>query len=391
MSPMADFADHRRELLARLGEDEAVLLFGAPHHHRNSDTEYRYRADSDVYWVSGWEDPECAVFLRPGEAPFSMFVQPKNKEREVWTGFRHGTAGAKAQFGADAAWSFDQLEVELPRLLQGVSTLHYAFGRSHEHDRMVQSSISRAERAARRTGLSVPETFVSPSRVLHELRLHKRQDEITVMREAARITGVAHRAAMAFAGPGRNEREVEALVDHTFRKNGGNGPGYNTIVAGGANACILHYIRNECLLRDGELLLIDAGCEYAFYTGDVTRTFPINGTFSPTQRAVYEHVLAAQLAAIEKARKGVPFREMHDAAVRRLTEGLVQLGILRGDLDDLIEKEAFKKYYMHGTGHWLGLDVHDAGAYARQGRSRPPSTRAVSGLSSRPSCSPWDG
>jgi len=371
MSPIADFAQHRRELLSRLAEDEAVLLFGSPHHKRNSNTDYRYRAHSDVYWASGWEDPECAVFLRPGEAPFTMFVQAKDKDMEVWNGFRHGPEGAKKEFGADAAYTYEQLDVELPRLLQGVSTLHYAFGRQPAEDKLVQSAVFRAERASRRSGLAVPELFVSPSRLLHELRLHKKEDEIAVMRESARITALAHRVAMAFAAPGKNEREVEALVEHQFRTHGGNGPGYGSIIAGGANACILHYIKNNQPLRDGDLLLIDAGCEYGYYTADVTRTFPVNGKFSAAQRAVYEHVLAAQAAAIEKARKGISFREMHDAAVRRLTIGLVELGILRGDIDELVEKDAFKKYYMHGTGHWLGLDVHDAGAYVRNGRSRP--------------------
>ncbi len=371
MLPRPDFAAHRKALLDRMEEDEAVLVFGAPHPLRNGDSEYRYRPDSDLYWLTGWEDAEVAVFLRNGEEPLTMFVQPKDREREVWTGFRPGPEGAKADYGADAAFDFDALATELPRLLQGVSTLHYAFGRSHDEDALLLGAIHKAARAARRNGLSVPETFHSPRRLLHEARLRKTPDEIAVLREAARVTGLAHRAAMALAAPGRFEYEVESLIDFTFRRHGGNGPGYTSIVAGGANACVLHYITNREALRDGDLLLIDAGCELGYYTADVTRTFPVNGTFTGPQRQVYEIVLAAQHAAIDAARPGRPYNDMHDAAVRVLTEGMVSLGLLEGDVDALIEEEAFKKYYMHGTGHWLGLDVHDVGAYGRRGGSRP--------------------
>jgi Xaa-Pro aminopeptidase len=371
MSPSLDFAVHRRVLLDRLQDDEAVLLFGAPHPLRNGDTEYRYRPDSDVWWLTGWEDPEVVVFLRPGEEPLTLFVQPKDREREVWTGIRPGIEGARRDFGADAAFDLADLDKELPRLLAGVGTLHYGFGRDAENDRVVLGAIERARRAARKTWLSVPETFHAPTRLLHELRLRKLPDELAVMREAARITGEAHRAAMAAGRPGRNEREIEAIVDFTFRDRGGDGPGYPSIVAAGNNANVLHYVKNRDPLREGDLLLLDAGCEYACYTADVTRTFPISGRFTEPQRRVYEHVLAAQEAGIAEARAGRPFRAMHEATVRRLTGAMVDLGLLKGDVDELIEKETFKKYYMHGTGHWLGIDVHDAGMYARGGQSRP--------------------
>ena len=365
-----DFAAHRQALLDRLEEDEAVLLFGGPHHLRNGDAEYRYRPDSDVYWLTGWPDPEVAIFLRPGEEPLTIFCQPKNKEREIWTGYRPGPDGARDDFGADAAFPIDELEAELPRLVQGVSKLHYAFARDADHDALLAGAIRKAARLARKNGLSVPETFHAPSHLLHELRLIKKDDELTVLREAARIGVQAHVAAMAKAAPGVFEYEVESLIDYIFRSEGGTGPGYNSIVAGGANACVLHYITNREELRDGDLLLIDAGAEFQYYTVDITRTFPVNGTFSEPQRRVYQWVLDAQLAAIDEARPGRPYKAMHDAAVRILTEGMLDLGLLEGEIDTLIEEEAFKKYYMHGTGHWLGLDVHDVGVYARHGESR---------------------
>jgi Xaa-Pro aminopeptidase len=371
MTVRPDFALHRRRLLDRLGADEAVLLFGAAHPLRNGDSEFKYRPDSDVYWLTGWEQADCAVFLRPGDAPFTMFVQPRDKERETWTGRRPGPEGARERYGADAAFPIEKVADELVRLVQGVRTLHYAFGRDHDHDLLVLSAIARGQKAARKTFLDTPDGFVAPARLLHDLRMIKGADEVAVMREAARITGEAHRAAMRDAHPGKNEREIEALIEWTFRREGGNGPGYGTIVAGGPNACILHYIENKDTLVDGDLLLIDAGCEYALYTGDVTRTFPVGGRFSAPQRRVYEHVLAAQEAAFGCARAGKPYRAMHDAAVRRLTEGMIDLGLLTGSVDERVADDAYRKYYMHGTGHWLGLDVHDAGAYVRGNTSRP--------------------
>ncbi len=370
-TPTPDFAAHRAKLLEHLADDEAVLLFSSPHHIRNGDAEYRYRPDSDLYWLTGWPDPSAAVFLRPGDEAFTMFVQPKNKEREIWTGFRPGPDGAIDDYGADAAFPIGKLWTEMQRLVQGVSKLHYGFGRNAKYDRQLNEAIRKAARAARKNGLDVPETFYSPSKLLHELRLVKNDDELAVMREAARITGLAHRAAMAAAAPGKNEYEVASLIDYTFRREGGTGAGYESIVAGGANACILHYITNRDPLKDGELLLIDAGGEYGYYTADVTRTFPVNGTFTEPQRRVYDIVLDAQLQAIDACRVGTTFMAVHELTIRRLTEGMVQLGLLDGEVDELIEDESYKKYYMHGTSHWLGLDVHDSGAYNRGGGSRP--------------------
>jgi len=368
MAPKPNFKLHRDRLQAELGAGEAVLLFGGPHHLRNGDAEYRYRPDSDVYWLTGWTDPQVAVFLTAES--LTLFVQKKDRERETWTGFRPGPEGAKADHGADAAFEFSEIEAELVELLTGVHTLHYAFAIDAEHDALLMSAIAKARRKARKTGASVPETFRSLSCLVHELRLIKSDDEIELLRHAARLSADAHIAAMHLAEPGMPEYAVEAEILRVFRSGGSTGAGYTSIVAGGANATVLHYVTNREALRDGDLLLIDAGCEVHHYTADITRTFPVGGRFSPAQRAVYDVVLRAQRKSIEVCRAGNRFNEVHDVAVRVLTEGMIKLGLLVGEVDELIEDESYKRYYMHGTSHWLGLDVHDVGEYGRSGKIR---------------------
>jgi Xaa-Pro aminopeptidase len=370
-------ARNRARFAARIG-DGAALLFGAPHHTRNGDSEFRYRQNSDVWWLTGWEDPEVAVLLRPGaDQPFVLFVQPKDPEMEVWTGRRAGVEGAVADFGADVAWPFAELAERLPDLLQGHADLHYRFADDPERDQLLMGAIAKARRKARKSGLDVPDAFFDPSRVLHELRLRKEPAELELLRQAARITVEAHRRAMAHTAPGVREYAIESLIDGTFRAMGGNGPGYTTIVGGGANATILHYVTNRDALRDGDLVCVDAGCEFDFYTADVTRTWPVNGRFTDAQRELYQLVLDAQRAVIDQIRPGTPWKRLHDTAVRVLTVGMVRLGLLPGDPDDaahvdqLIADDKFRRYYMHGTGHWLGMDVHDVGAYARAGQSTP--------------------
>jgi Xaa-Pro aminopeptidase len=289
---------------------------------------------------------------------------------EIWNGYRHGLEGAQEIFGADAAFPYSDLAKELPRLIQGVEVLHYAFARDAENDQLLMAAIRKAARAARTNGLAIPQTFHSLSKLVHELRLSKTELELQVMREAARITGVAHRRAMAMARPDLNEFQVESEILRSFIEEGGNGPGYTSIVAGGKNACILHYIRNRDPLLDGDLILIDAGGEYGYYTADVTRTFPINGKFNPHQRRAYEWVLKAQKAAIDACTVGSNPARVHDIAVRVLTEAMIDLQLLSGSADELISEEKYKKYYMHRTGHWLGLDVHDVGLSAIDGQSR---------------------
>ncbi|MCB9778238.1 MAG: aminopeptidase P N-terminal domain-containing protein [Alphaproteobacteria bacterium] len=393
-------ATHRARLLDALPDGAAVLLIASPMATRSNDTEFRYRQDSDLWYLTGWEQPQAAVLLRKGhDEPFVMFVQDRNPERETWEGRRPGPEGAVSAFGADAAFAWDELATRLPDLLMGFSELHYAIARSAEHDVLVTAAIRAARRKARRSGLSVPDAFIDPARLLHELRLFKSEPELALMRKAADITVQAHVNAMAMTAPGVPEYALEAEIERTFRSNGGNGPGYTTIVGGGANATILHYIENRDDLRPDTLVCVDAGCEYDFYTADVTRTWPVSGRYTPEQRALYELVLRAELACIDLVRPGNSTKAIHDAAVRILTEGFVSLGLLAYDreaelewaqgrdedppeeladdagaaavVDRLIETERFKRFYMHGTGHWLGIDVHDVGAYVADGESRP--------------------
>lgn len=373
---LARHADHRARFLAALGGD-AALLFSPPEKLRNGDAEYRYRQSSDLLWLTGWEQPECAVLLRPGAAqPFIMFVQKKDKEREVWTGRRPGPEGAIATYGADAAFEFHELAGKLPELLQGHAQLHYAVAEDADRDRMVVRALTAARRKARRNGMAVPDAFIDPGRVLHDLRLIKSEAELALLQQASDITAAAHLRAMAITAPGVPEYVLEAEISHVFRRSGGAGPGYTTIVGGGVNATILHYIENDAPLLDGDLVCVDAGCEYQWYTADVTRTWPVNGRFSAPQRAIYEAVLEAQEAAIAASVPGATFMDVHDVATRSLTIAMVRLGLLEGDPDDsacidaLIEADKHKRYYMHGTSHWLGMDVHDVGAYAADGRSR---------------------
>ena len=365
------FARHRAAFLDALGKDDAALLFGAPHMLRNGDAEYKYRPDSDLFYLSGWDAPEVALLLRPGaDHPFVMFVQPKDPAMETWTGRRWGPEGAVERFGADAAYPYTELVKRLPDLLQGFRNLHYRFADDHSRDLMLIGALKSARRKARRNGLAVPDAFIDPARVLHELRLIKSEEEVAILQRAADLTVEAHCAAMAMTKDGVPEYALESIIDHTFRLGGGHGQGYTTIVGGGTNATILHYIENSAPLKDGDLVCVDAGCEYGLYTADVTRTWPVNGTFSGPQKAMYQVVLDAQEAAIAQAKTGNSMRSVHQAAVQVLTEGMVKLGLLEGDVDDLISEEKFKKYYMHGTSHWLGLDVHDVGAYYADGESR---------------------
>ena len=366
------YAARRQAVLDKMQDGQAMLLLGAHHYLRNGDAEYRYRQSSDVLYVTGWEDPECAVLLRKGhEKPFTLFVQPKDPEREVWTGRRAGEPGAIADFGADQAFPFAQLKLQLGELLIGTRELFYAAGLDAGYDTKVLGSFAKVRRKARDQGQVLPDAFISPGRILHELRLFKSSAEIALLRRAGDITAQAHHSAMAMAEDGVFEYELEAVVDYTFRRHGGSGPGYTTIVGAGDNANILHYIVNNAPIRDGDLVLIDAGCELNNYTADVTRTFPVSGRFTAPQKELYELVLDAQLQCIAACSVGHTFADVHDTAVRVLTQGMVALELLKGDVEVLIETKAYKKYYMHGTSHWLGMDVHDVGSYVASGGSRP--------------------
>jgi len=361
----------RRERLAKLlGPGAALILSSPPERTRNGDVTFKFRQDSDILYLTGFEEPSTMVVLRPDhpQTPFVMFVRPRNPADEIWTGRRAGVDGAVKTFGADIAYSIDEADARLPELISGVAEVHYHFGR--ELDERVLRLMSRL-RAAERRGRRAPVRLVDARLSVHEMRLYKSPDELDVQRRAADITALAHIAAMEAARPGVHEYEIEGLIDYTFRKHGATGPGYPSIVGGGANATILHYVENSAKLQSGQLLLVDAGGEVEGFTADVTRTFPVGGRFSPAQRRLYEAVLDTQIEAIEAVKPGATLEAIHEQVVASLTRRLVELGILQGDPAALVQAGAFKPYYMHRTSHWLGMDVHDVGFYSIEGAARP--------------------
>ncbi|RMH41693.1 MAG: Xaa-Pro aminopeptidase [Deltaproteobacteria bacterium] len=371
MFEAAVFAQRRQRLMDAIGPDAVAVFHSPPEAIRNGDAHYRYRQSSDLLYLTGFTEPEATLVLRPGAAKHRvvMFVRPRDKERETWDGRRAGVDGAVDRFGADVAYPCGELADKLPDLLSA-EALYYSLGSDPAFDRTIASAIDQLRRRERR-GVRPPARVVDPREVLHEMRLIKTPEEIAVLERAAAISVEAHTAAMAAAAPGTWEYELEALVDYTFRRRGGVGPGYTTIVGGGANATILHYVENDAQLRAGDLVLIDAGCEYGFYTADITRTFPVDGRFRGPQRDAYEVVLAAQREAIAHVRPGATLDDIHAAAVRVLTEGMVDLGLLPGPAEARVADGAYKTFYMHRTSHWLGMDVHDVGAYNRGGKPRP--------------------
>lgn len=357
------FADRRKRMMEKMGTGVA-LVFAAPEKIRSNDTEYKFRQDSTFHYLTGFGEPGAAALLMPGhpEHKFVMFVRPRDPERETWDGRRAGPEGAVSRYGADAAFPIEELSEKLPGYLENAEKLFYAMGNSTDRDALVVKALGQVRRQNRK-GIRAPSTIVDPAAIVHEMRLLKTPAELEIMRRAAAITVEAHTEAMKAVRPGMMEYEVEAILEFVFRSRGASGPAYTSIVGSGENATILHYIENSARCREGEMLLIDAGAEVDGYSADVTRTFPVSGKFTPAQRRVYDVVLAAQMAAIDKVRPGNRYEVIHAAALRVLVEGLVDLGVLQGDVDKLIETEAYKPYYMHGTGHWLGLDVHDVGDY----------------------------
>jgi Xaa-Pro aminopeptidase len=358
----------RRERLAQAIGAGVAVVPTAPERVRNRDTHYPYRFDSHFYYLTGFPEPEAVLVLTSEKA--ILFCREKNAEREVWDGFRHGPGAARERFGFDEAHSVDELDEVLTGLLENQPALHYPVGADAEWDARAMGWLN-AVRAKARAGTAAPDRVQDVRSLIDEMRLVKDAQELAVMRRAARITAAAHRRAMQQTRAGRNEYEIEAELLHEFRRNGSQYPAYTSIVAGGANACVLHYVANDAPLRDGDLLLIDAGCELDGYAADLTRTFPVNGRFTGGQRALYEVVLEAQRAAIAAVKPGNAWNDPHDAAVRVLARGMLDLKLLSGTLDAVLEKETYKRFYMHRTGHWLGLDVHDAGEYKRAGKWRP--------------------
>ena len=356
------FAERRARLLSNMREGVAVIPTAAERL-RNRDSHYPYRHDSYFYYLTGFPEPEAVLVLVAGEKPQALlFCREKDPDKEVWDGFRYGPDGAREAFGFDAAFSLASLDEKLPDLLSGQPSLHYSMGHDAGWDARVVEALNRV-RANVRSGAHAPAQILDVRVALDEMRLIKDGQEIDRMRRAAAISAAAHRRAMRFAAAGKYEYEVEAEIMHEFRASGAQAPAYTPIVAGGANACILHYVDNNRELRAGDLLLIDAGCEVDSYAADITRTFPVSGKFSAAQKDVYELVLAAQTAAIARVAPGSAWDAPHDAAVRVLAQGMIDLGLFAGTVDGLVESGAYKRFYMHRTGHWLGMDVHDAGEY----------------------------
>jgi len=360
----------RRATLARRMQAGVAILPTAPERIRNRDSDYLYRYDSYFYHLTGFPEPEAVLVVVAGAAPKSiLFCRDKNPERELWEGFRHGPEAAKETFGIDETASIATLEEALPKLLANQRALFYAPGADPGWDARVMNWLNQV-RAQSRTGVTAPNEIRDVRAILDEMRLFKDETELATMRRAAAISASAHRRAMGATRPGRNEFEIEAELLYEFRRGGAQYPAYWPIVAGGPNACVLHYRDNHAPLRDGEMLLIDAGCELDGYAADITRTFPVNGRFTAAQRDIYALVLAAQAAAIAKVAPGNGWDDPHEAAVRTLAQGLIDLGLCQGSLEQVIGTEDYKRFYMHRTGHWLGLDVHDVGEYKVEGNWR---------------------
>jgi Xaa-Pro aminopeptidase len=368
----AVFAARREAFMQAIGPRAVAVVRSLPERLRNGDAYHPFRQHSDLVYLTGFVEPETTLILRPGAQAerVVMFVRPRDPELETWDGRRAGIDGAKTLYGADAAYPAAELPAKLGELIANWDELHYSLGLDDQMDLLIASTIAKLRKTERR-GKGPPRAVIDPRVALHELRLRKRPEELAAMRAAAAITTEAHVLAMQAGRPGTYEHELEALINYTFRRHGGSGPGYSTIVGAGANATILHYIENSSAIEAGDLVLVDAGCEYDHYTADITRTFPASGKFTPVQRSVYQIVLDTQLEAIAMVKPGVTLDDIHNHCVRRLTEGMIELGLLAGSADDRIADQSYRKFFMHGTSHWLGMDVHDVGTYMHDGKARP--------------------
>jgi len=360
------FAERRAELMEAMraqADHTAAIFVSAREIIRNSDVYFEFRQDSTFFYLTGFDEPDTVALLRPGaEAPFVMFVRPHDPEMAIWVGARAGVDGAIAEYGADEAYPIEELPERLPQLLAEVETLYYPLGVDDEVDSLVSKYVARRREGSQR-GAKTLDGLRDPSPFVDEMRLHKSEPEAGALNRAVTLTGHGFDLAMRATQPGMHEYEVQALMEAEFRRLGSRRNGYPSIVAGAHDSCILHYTTNRKELKDGDLLLIDAGAEWDYYTADVTRTWPVNGKFTPEQRAVYDVVLRSQQAGIAASQPGAPFDGVHKASLRVIVEGLVELGILEGDIDQLIEDEAYRPHYMHSTSHWLGMDVHDVGRY----------------------------
>lgn len=367
----SDFKQRRQKLMRQMKKNSVAILASAPASIRNRDVEYPFRQHSDFHYLTGFHEPEAVTVLAPGrkQGEFVLFCREFDPEKAIWTGRHAGLEGARDDHHADEAFAIEALHEQLPLLLENRDRVYFPIGHDAELDHAVMTAVNDL-RGRARTGVGAPYEFFALEHVLHEHRLIKSSVEIRLMRKAAEVSVLGHLRAMRACRPGLHEYEIEAELTHEFSRNGMRSTAYPSIVAGGVHACVLHYTENKAILRDGDLLLIDAGAECENYAADITRTFPVNGRFSQPQRLIYELVLEGQLAAIDAVRPGRRWIEPHEAAVKALTTGLVRLGLLEGKVAKLIKDEAYKKFFMHRTGHWLGMDVHDVGAYKVGGRWR---------------------
>lgn len=364
MSEVKHFLARRNALMQSMGAGVA-LIPTSPEAIRNRDSHYPYRFDSYFYYLTGFAEPEAVLLLVAGDTPKSvLFCRDKDLEREIWDGFRYGPQGAREKFGFDEAYSISQLDELAPKFIANQSRLFYSFGVDAAWDTRAAGWLNQL-RAQGRSGITAPSEMADVRVIIDEMRLFKTVEEQELMRRAAEISAQAHKRAMQIVRPGMMEYEVEASLLHHFYQHASRSPAYSSIVAGGANACVLHYVENNQRLNDGDLLLIDAGCELEGYASDITRTFPVNGRFNVVQKDIYELVLAAQTAAIDKVRPGSHWNEPHEAALDVLVRGLIDFGLCKGSVESVLESGEYRRFYMHRTGHWLGLDVHDAGEYKK--------------------------
>jgi len=357
------YGQRRKQLMRMMAENSVAILPAATMLIRNRDVEHAFRQDSDFYYLSGFNEPDAVIVLIPGAkgGKYILFCRSRDKLKETWNGRRYGQEGAIEHFAVDEAYPIDEIDDRLPAMMEHCESVYYSIGLRPEFDQTVMKCVNNLRMQSRR-GASAPYEFVSLEYLLHDMRLFKSREEISVMRKAAKISVQAHNRAMQVCQPGMNEAELEAEFLYGFKKNGA-GWAYSSIVGGGENACILHYTENNQTLKDNTLVLIDAGAEYEGYAADITRTFPVNGKFTEAQKEIYELALLSQHAAIKQVKPGNHWNDPHNAAVKVLTKGMVELGLLKGKVSELIKQKKYMKYFMHRTGHWLGMDVHDVGDY----------------------------
>lgn len=359
------------EFMRRMDQKSVAIIPSAREATRSNDTHYRFRQDSDFFYLTGFEEPEAIAVIAPArEAKYTLFVRPRDPEREIWDGRRAGVEGAKSEYGANQSYPTVEFDEKLQDILDGADKLYYRLGVNQDLDDTIIRQIARM-RALNRKPIHPPRTIIDPATIVHEMRVLKSTEEIELMQKAADIAAEAHVEAMKSVKAGMKEYEVEALIEQIFRRHGAAGPAYTSIIGAGPNSTVLHYINNDGELRDGELLLIDAGAEYKGYASDITRTFPINGKYTKAQREIYDAVLEAQMACVEMVRPGVTHDELKSHSVRLLTQSMVRLGLLKGDPEELIREKKYEQFYMHGLGHMLGIDVHDVGIYYYDKQSRP--------------------